>query len=112
MSEIIKEKIDVIGSTVDFYKYIQDGLTTYEFDTSKCGPPDPMVNAMCGLKLLDDKSQLVMINHKAPGGLFPKVEEEFSYEIFEMENGFAKVVFRKKINSINTTDFTSNSCAG
>jgi len=112
MSEIIKEKINVDGSTVDFYKYIQDGLTTYEIDTSKCGPPEPMVNAMCGLKLLDQDSQLIMINHKAPGGLFPKVEQEFSYEIIETQNAFTKIVFRKKFNSPNTTDFTSNSCSG
>lgn len=106
------EKIEVQGSSVDFFKSIEDGLTTYHFDTSKCGPPEPMVNAMAGLQLLDEKSQLIMINHKAPGGLFPKIEQEFTYEIEQLENGFAKVIFRKKPDSKNTTDFTQNTCAG
>ena len=50
------EKIEVAGSSVDFFKSIEDGLTTYHFDTSKCGPPEPMVNAMVGLQLLDENS--------------------------------------------------------
>ncbi len=106
------EKIEVQGATVDFFKSIEDGLTTYHFDTSRCGPPEPMVNAMVGLQLLDEKSQLIMINHKSPAGLFPKVEEEFNYFVEELDNGFAKIIFRKKAGSINTTDFTQNSCSG
>ncbi|AXH12996.1 hypothetical protein [Halarcobacter bivalviorum] len=106
------EKIEVQGATVDFFKSIEDGLTTYHFDTSRCGPPEPMVNAMAGLQLLDENSQLVMINHKSPAGLFPKVEEEFNYFVEELDNGFARIIFRKKVGSINTTDFTQNSCSG
>ncbi len=35
------------------------------------GPPEPMVNAMAGLRLLDNSNKkLIMINHKTPGGLF------------------------------------------
>ena len=47
------QKIEVAGSTVDFYTYMQDNNTIYQFDTSMTGPPEPMVNAMAGLKLLD-----------------------------------------------------------
>jgi hypothetical protein len=108
----LAEKIEVSGSTVDFFKFIQDGLTTYQFDTSKCGPPDPMVNAMAGLQLLDDNSQLIMINHKAPGGLFPKVEAEFNYEISETEDKLAKIIFTKKGGASSTTDFSSTKCGG
>ena len=106
------EKIEVAGATVDFFKFIQNGLTTYQFDTSKCGPPDPMVNAMAGLQLLDENSQLIMINHKAPGGLFPKVEAEFDYEVSETSDGMAKIVFTKKTGVESTTDFSANSCSG
>ncbi|RLA75097.1 MAG: hypothetical protein DRG11_02775 [Epsilonproteobacteria bacterium] len=106
------QKIDVAGSTVDFFKVVKDGLTTYRFDTSKCGPPDPMVNAMAGLRLLDDSSKLIMTNHKAPGGLFPKVEQEFDYEIENLNDGTVEVTFTKKEGSANTTDFTQNSCGG
>ncbi len=106
------EKIEVTGSTVDFYKEVENGLTTYMFDTSRCGPPDPMVNAMAGLQLLDANSQLVMINHKSPGGLFPRIENDFDYTEQITEEGKSKVIFTKKANGKNTTDFTQNSCSG
>ena len=74
-------KIEVAGATVDFFKLEKDGQSTYFFDTSKCGPPDPMVNAMCGLNLIKDtNSKLVMINHKAPGGLFRSEERRVGKE--------------------------------
>ena len=50
------EKTEVTGSSVDFFKKIEDGLSTYYFDTSKTGPPAPMVNAMCGLKVIKGTS--------------------------------------------------------
>ncbi len=106
------EKIEVADATVDFYKFIQDGLTTYQFDTSMCGPPDPMVNAMVGLQLLDENSQLIMINHKAPGGLFPRIESDFDYEIGETEDGMSKVTFRKKVGVESSTDFSARTCSG
>lgn len=106
------EKIEVLGSTVDFFKSVQDGLTTYQFDTSRCAPPEPMINAMVGLQLLDDNSQLIMINHKSPGGLFPKIENDFNFSECSTEDGKAKVIFTKKSNINNSTDFSQNSCSG
>lgn len=104
------KKIELANSTVDFYEYIEDGLTYYYFDTSLCGPPEPMVNAMLGLQLLDSSNKrLVMINHKAPGGLFPKIEQNYSYEVSEVGD-LAKVVFAFKDGTQNTTDFSSNKC--
>ncbi len=104
------EKIEVLGSTVDFFKEIQDGLTIYQFDTSRCGPPEPMVNAMAGLQLLDENSKLVMINHKPPMGLFPKIEGEFDFVEEALEDGNTKVTFTKKANPTSITDFSQNSC--
>lgn len=114
MSIIPKEakKIDVDGSTVDFFKTIDGDCAVYYFDTSRCAPPDPMVNAMAGLQLLDDKSTLVMINHKPPAGLFPKIESDFDYDVTDLDDGRVKVVFTKKANSSNTTDFNSVDCHG
>jgi len=106
------QKIEVMNSTVDFYKAIEDGVSTYYFDTSKCGPPDPMVNAMAGLQLLDENSKLVMINHKAPGGLFPKVEDDFNYEVENLNDGNVKIVFTKKADASGSTDFNSTKCSG
>lgn len=106
------EKIEVTGSSVEFFKSVQEDKTIYHFDTSKCAPPEPMVNAMAGLQLLDENSKLIMINHRAPMGLFPKIEQDFCYEITELENGNVEVVFTKKHNAKNSTDFSQNSCAG
>jgi hypothetical protein len=105
-------QILVQGATVPFFKESVDGVTVYTFDTSATPPPEPMVNAMVGLALLDENSRLVMINHKAPGGLFPKVEAEFDFDISDLDDGRVQVVFTKKHNALSTTDFTQNSCNG
>lgn len=98
-------KIEVTGATVDFYKLNKDGQSTYYFDTSKCGPPDPMVNAVCGLKLIKGTSdRLVMINHKTPGGLFAKLQDDVSYEVEQLDNGLVKIVFTSNNSSSSATD--------
>ena len=98
-------KIDVMGATVDFYKLEKDGESTYYFDTSKCGPPDPMVNAMCGLKLIKGTNdKLVMINHKTPGGLFAKLQDDISYTTEEVE-GLVKIVFSSNNESASASNF-------
>jgi hypothetical protein len=104
------KKIEVTGSTVDFFEK-EEGVFT--FDTSECQPPEPMVNAMCGLQLLKDATQkLEMINHKPPMGLFPKIADDFNYDVQDIDNGMVKVVFTKKDDAKNSTDFTQNSCSG
>ena len=113
MKELLEnvEQFEANGATVDFYKKIENGLSTYIFDTSNCGPPDPMVNAMVGLQILDENSRLIMINHKEPKGLYPKIEQEFNYEVEDIENK-VKVIFTKKSGSDQSTDFSANSCSG
>ena len=99
-------KIDVLGATVDFFKLEKDGQSTYYFDTSKCTPPDPMVNAMCGLKLIKGTdAKLVMINHKTPGGLFAKLGDDISHEVEMLDNGLVQVTFRSNNASSTSTDF-------
>ena len=107
------KKIEVAGATVDFFEYIQDGLTHYYFDTSECGPPEPMVNAMSGLQLLDSEDKrLVMINHKTPGGLFPKIEQNFEFEVTPLDDGRSQVIFKYKDGTSMNTDFSNNKCSG
>lgn len=107
------KKIETLGATVDFVSYEEEGVTFFQFDTSTCIPPEPMINAMAGLQLLKEPNQkLVMINHKAPLGLFPKIEADFDYVVSEEEEGLTKIVFTKKENSKDATDFTQNSCHG
>ena len=107
------KKIEVMGSTVDFFELVKDGQSTYFFDTSKCGPPDPMVNAMSGLKLIKNTdNKLIMINHKAPGGLFAKLDDDISNEVENLDGGLVRVTFRSINNAEVDSDLTQTSCAG
>ncbi|MDQ1268113.1 MAG: hypothetical protein QG560_756, partial [Campylobacterota bacterium] len=93
------------GATVDFFKLEKDGQSTYYFDTSKCGPPEPMVNAVSGLKLIKGTNdKLVMINHKTPGGLFAKLQDDISHEIEETPSGLVKVIFSSNNSSSSDTN--------
>ena len=107
------EKIAVEGATVDFYKLAKDGQSTYYFDTSKEGPPHPMVNAMSGLNLIKGTNDtLVMINHKAPGGLFAKLEDDVRYVVEDLPDGLVKVVFSYNSNAATESDLAQTSCGG
>lgn len=104
-------KVEVAGATVDFFKLEKDGQSTYYFDTSKCGPPEPMVNAMSGLKLIKGTdSKLVMINHKTPGGLFSKLEDDISHEAEAVDGGLVKITFSSNNASTSNTDFDQSTC--
>jgi hypothetical protein len=114
MSNIPSEakKIEVEGATVDFFELAKDGVSTYYFDTSKEGPPHPMVNAMSGLKLIKNTDNtLVMINHKAPGGLFAKLEADVAHEVENIEGGLVKVTFRNVDAGVDS-DLTQTACHG
>jgi len=104
-------QIEVYGATVDFFKLEEDGQSIYYFDTSKCGPPEPMVNAMSGLKVIKGTdSKLIMISHKAPTGLFGKLEDDIMHEIETAEGGLFKVTFTANKFSTAKSDFDNNSC--
>ena len=106
-------KIEVEGATVDFFQLAKDGQSTYYFDTSKEGPPHPMVNAMIGLGLIKGTNDtLVMINHKMPGGLFGKLESDVNYVSEDIDGGFVKVVFSHNSESSAESDLTQTSCQG
>ncbi|MBL0707433.1 MAG: hypothetical protein JJW00_00070 [Sulfurimonas sp.] len=103
-------KIEVDGATVDFFELVKDGISRYYFDTSKCGPPDPMVNAMSGLKLIkNNNNTLVMINHKAPGGLFAKLESDVAHSVEDLDGGLVKITFTN-VNAGVDSDLTQTAC--
>ena len=87
------KQIEVLNATLAFF----EDENYFYFDSSLTAPPEPMINALAGLKYLSGNKKLVMINHKVPMGLFPKIEEHFTYEIQELEDGNVKVTFSKKI---------------
>jgi hypothetical protein len=114
MSEIKKEPIEVAGATVPFFTYTIEDTQYFEFDTSKCGPPEPMVNAMAGLKMIDSpKKRLVMINHKKPMGLLDKIGANFELlEDEKLEDGRVKLVFGYKAGESEKANLDDASCHG
>ncbi|SFV51031.1 hypothetical protein MNB_SV-3-730 [hydrothermal vent metagenome] len=113
MSELTKEALEVEGSTVPFCTYKVEETQYIEFDTSKCGPPDPMVNAMAGLKLLNaPHKKLVMINHKSPGGLIAKIGENYDITEEKLEDGRVKLIFSYKAGESEKANLADNTCSG
>ena len=113
MSDINREPIEVPGATVPFYTYKMGETQYYEFDTSKCGPPEPMVNAMAGLKMIDaPNKKLVMINHKKPMGLLDKIGENYDIETEKMEDGRVKLIFSYKAGASEEANLNDASCHG
>jgi len=105
-------QISLDGATVPFYKYEENDTEFVLFDSSRCGHPEPMINAMTGLQNLADGQKLVMINSKAPMGLFPKIEQDYDYEVENLEDGRAKIVFTKKADAKGETNFGDTACGG
>ncbi|MCI0500469.1 MAG: hypothetical protein L0Y61_01815 [Epsilonproteobacteria bacterium] len=105
------QEITLEGATVPFYKETIGGVANYTFDSSRCGHPEPMINAMVGLQTIKDNEKLIMINSKAPAGLFPKVENDFNYGVEELENGKFKITFTKKGDG-SSTNFDDRGCGG
>jgi len=113
MSEITKEPIEVMGATVPFFTYKDGETQVFEFDTSKCGPPDPMVNAMSGLKLIDsDGKRLDMINHKRPAGLLEKIGSKFNVQESELGDGTVKVSFTYIADKSESANLQDQECEG
>jgi len=113
MSEIKKDPIEVAGATVPFFTY-QDGETqVFEFDTSKCGPPDPMVNAMSGLALIDGTGKrLDMYNHKKPMGLLDKIGVNFNISDEKLSDGRVKISFSYKTGESEKANLEDKNCHG
>ncbi len=91
------EELKVEGQTVPFYKFKVGDTTYIEFDTSRCGPPEPMVNAMLAVKLIDGAdTKVIMINHKKPMGLLPKIENDYNIEVEDTDDGNVRLIFSQK----------------
>ncbi len=107
-----KKEIQVEGATVPFYEYKTDEGRVIEFDTSRTGPPEPMVNGMTALKLVDPNTKVVMINHKMPMGFLKKVEENYIVEKEELEGGLVRLTFSYKEGASEKADLSDASCSG
>ena len=105
-------EVEISGATVPFYRFEDNGVMFLQFDSSKAGHPEPMVNAMSGLQSIEGDEKLIMLNSKAPMGLFPKIENDFTFEVSDIQPGLVKVVFSRRGEGETKTDFTNTGCAG
>lgn len=94
-STMERELIEVPRATLDFYKYEEGGLTYYEFNATGCQPPEPMINAICGLSLLkSENDRLVGIFFHEPFPLYDRIPLSIGHEAKELENGDVRVTFK------------------
>jgi len=107
-----KKEINIDGATVPFYEYNTDEGRVVEFDTSKCGPPEPMVNAMLALKFVDKVTKVIMINHKKPMGLLAKVSQNYDIVEKDLSDGLVSLTFSYIEGKSEATDHSQNSCGG
>jgi hypothetical protein len=90
-----KELIEVPRTTLDFYKYEENGLTFYEYDATECQPPEPMVNTICGLSLITSKKdRLVGVFFHEPFPLYDRIPLSISHEAKELDNGDFRITFK------------------
>ena len=84
------------GATVPFYKINKDGVNFVGFDSRPCPPPEPMLNAFAAIAFADANTKILMINHKFPAGLIPKLQAQFNIEREDIEGGAVKMTFTLK----------------
>lgn len=105
--------LHVDNATVPFFSYTRDGIEYISFDTSLCMPPEPMVNAMIALELLDNAhKKVVMINHRSPVGLLAKVQPFYDIDVTEMDGGKLQLIFSYKEGMSDKVDLSQKQCAG
>lgn len=115
MSEFFKNATEFAaeGATVPFYKFNENGQEFIGFDSRKCVPPEPMVNAMVALNLAKNSgAKVMMINHHYPVGLIPKIEKEYDVAHESLQGEEVKVVISLKDGVAPTTLDTNVKCGG
>ncbi len=111
MSDFFKnaEQFSVDGATVPFYKFNENGVKFVGFDSRPCVPPEPMVNALIAIKFADKNTKIMMLNHKFPAGLIPKIDKSFDIEREDIDGGAVKMIFSLK-DGANIEDVDTSLC--
>lgn len=95
-----KELVKIPKTTLDIYRYEDNGVIYYEFDATKCTPPEPMVNAIACLNYLKDENErFVGVFFHEPTPLYEKLNGKFEYEANELDSGDFRIVFKKVISA-------------
>jgi len=92
-----KKLVQVPRATLDIYNYEEDGLNIYEFNATECSPPEPMVNTIVSLEMLQTESDRLKVTFfHEPQPLFERVSTLYSYQSEELEGGDFLVTFKKR----------------
>jgi len=98
------KEIEVAGSSVPFFE--NDDFIGFE--TTSCTPPGPMVNAFVALNHAAKlNKRVIMINHKFPAGLIPKIEAFYNVQSENLASGAVRLIFTPKAG-VNLPTFETN----
>ncbi len=90
-----KSLLEVPGATLPFYTYEKDGLNYFEFDATKCESPEPMINTMRGLTLLQtSKDRVVGLYFHEPFPLYARIPLTIEHDAVELESGDFRITFK------------------
>jgi hypothetical protein len=92
-----KQIVKLPRATLDIYKYTEDGITYYEFDATNSQPPEPMINTIVCLGMINKENEKVVgtFFHE-PTPLYDRISNDFNYEATELKSGDFRIVFTKK----------------
>lgn len=90
-----KKLVEIPGTTLPFYTYEENGLTYFEFDATRCSPPEPMVNTVKGLSMLkSENDRLVGLYFHEPFPLYERIPFTIAHEATELDSGDFRVEFK------------------
>jgi hypothetical protein len=108
-----KQLIQIEGASLPFYRFQEGSDTIIEFDSTGCGCPIPMVNAMAGLQRAAASGEILhMINGFEPVGLYARIEGYFNWSV-RLESGKqVRICFTPVLGRAGELDFGNNQCHG
>ena len=101
------------GATVEFVEYEEEGVKIIGFDSQMCIPPEPMVNAMIALQMLDNpQTKIIMVNHRSPVGLLAKVNANYIIDEEKLAGEAVRLTFHYKEGATEKADLSNSRCGG
>ncbi|MDR2152024.1 MAG: hypothetical protein LBO72_04305 [Helicobacteraceae bacterium] len=90
------ETIYLEGVQIPLWRYEENGVTIWKFDSSAEACPAPMTTAIAALRLIDaPNKRLIMINHSRPNALLVRVKDRYAIAVREIENGLFEIAFER-----------------
>lgn len=108
-----KQPIEIEGASLPFYRFQEGSDTIIEFDSTGCGCPIPMVNAMAGLQRTAASGEVLhMVNGFEPVGLYARIEGHFTWTVKAESDKQVRISFTPVPGRAGELDFGNNRCNG